>query len=277
MQLLPPARGRPAAPGAPCRRVEHGHQAHGALRRSALQRGAKGNSRHAGDALEEDPRQSLAGAGWHALECLPGHCNDSGNTHWRQHVSNARPAAAYQRHGVRGGQPAGPGLRSGPCHRQIHRLQDSATAGRPAWRTAGGPLARLPQARDLPGHPLAGRVTQRRPYLYHALVPAAPDRVRPPNQGLQLPRDGQRVLPAHRAFRRQGPRVVHPGAEQPGRHVRPCSEQVHPLRFAVSQPDGTHHGQAHAVHLQAARMGDSDSQLRQGRPRFHWRAASLRH
>ncbi len=50
------------------------------------------------------------GANRHALGCIPGQCNDPRNADWRQHVANARPAAAHQRHGVRGRQPAGPGL-----------------------------------------------------------------------------------------------------------------------------------------------------------------------
>ena len=43
----------------------------------------------------------------------------------------------------------------------------------------------------------------------------------PVTKALQHAPDGQRLLPAHGALRRQGPRLVHAGAVQPGRHVRP--------------------------------------------------------
>ena len=60
-------------------------------------------------------------------------------------------------------------------------------------------------------------------------------------------------------------RVVHPGPEQPGRHVRPCSAQIHlydpPFRSLMERITV----KLHAIHLQAARMGHSRGQLRQGR------------
>jgi hypothetical protein len=64
------------------------------------------------------------------------------------------------------------------------------------------------------------------------------------------------LLSAHHPLRRQGPRLVHAGAVQPGRHVRPD----HAIKFTLYDLPfrsfmEKHHGQADALHLQAARPG----------------------
>jgi hypothetical protein len=168
------------------RRMEGGDQAHGALRRAAVDRGPGEDSR---PCWRRTGRRSTPTPRW-CPRARPGRPSTGAGTTIREmpigdsDVADARPAAAQQRPGLRRRQPAGPGLRDRPGHRQIHRLQDPAAAGRQARRPAGRAAARLPETRDLPGHPLAGGVTQGQAHLHHALVPAPPDRVRPCDQGV---------------------------------------------------------------------------------------------